>query len=70
MNIAIAQLNPIVGDIEGNIARLKQVLEKLIPELPDLTIFPELYLTGYPPRDLLDRPAFITEAEKAWRKSA
>ena len=68
MNIAIAQLNPIVGDIEGNIARLKQVLEKLIPELPDLTIFPELYLTGYPPRDLLDRPAFITEAEKGLEK--
>jgi len=64
MNIATAQLNPIVGDIEGNIARLKQVLEKLIHSQPDLTIFPELYLTGYPPRDLLDRPAFITEAEK------
>ncbi len=64
MNIAIAQLNPTVGDIKGNIARLKQELEKLIPKQPDLTIFPELYLTGYPPRDLLDQPAFITEAEK------
>lgn len=68
MNIAIAQLNPIVGDIEGNIARLKQVLEKLIFEQPDLTVFPELYLTGYPPRDLLDRPAFISEAEKGLEK--
>ncbi len=68
MNIATAQLNPIVGDIGGNIARLKQVLEKLIHSQPDLTIFPELYLTGYPPRDLLDRPAFITEAEKGLEK--
>lgn len=68
MNIAIAQLNPIVGDIEGNIARLKQVLEKLVSKQPDLTILPELYLTGYPPRDLLDQSAFITEAERGLEK--
>lgn len=68
MNIAIAQLNPIVGDIEGNSTRLKQVLEKLDPGQADVVVFPELYLTGYPPRDLLDRPAFITEAEKGLEK--
>ena len=68
MNIAIAQLNPIVGDIEGNSTRLKQVLEKLDPGQADVVVFPELYLTGYPPRDLLDRLAFITEAEKGLEK--
>ena len=68
MNIAIAQLNPIVGDIEGNSARLKQVVGKLEPKQADLVVFPELYLTGYPPRDLLDRPAFISEAEKGLEK--
>ncbi len=64
MNIAIAQLNPMVGDIQGNIARLEQAMDRLKVNQPALTIFPELYLTGYPPRDLLDRPAFIAEAEK------
>ena len=68
MNIAIAQLNPIVGDIDGNITRLKQTLEKLKDDQPDLAIFTELYLTGYPPRDLLNRPAFIDEAEKGLEK--
>jgi len=39
-------------------------MDRLKVNQPALTIFPELYLTGYPPRDLLDRPAFIAEAEK------
>ncbi len=64
MNITIAQLNPTVGDIQGNVDRLEQAMDMSGSNRPGLTIFPELYLTGYPPRDLLDRPAFIDEAEK------
>ncbi len=65
MNITIAQLNPTVGDIQGNVDRLEQAMDMSGSNRPGLTIFPELYLTGYPPRDLLEREAFIREAEAA-----
>ncbi|MBN2331683.1 MAG: NAD+ synthase [Deltaproteobacteria bacterium] len=68
MKIALAQLNPTVGDIDGNLGRLQQVLEDLRPEQPDLVVCPELYLTGYPPRDLLERTSFIDEVEQGIRQ--
>ncbi|MDI9439655.1 MAG: nitrilase-related carbon-nitrogen hydrolase, partial [Bacillota bacterium] len=57
MKIFLAQENPTVGDISGNLARLRQVLQ----ENPgaQLVVFPELYLTGYPPCDLLLRGEFL-----------
>lgn len=64
MKIKLAQLNPIVGDIEGNIQRLKEVVSKTEADL-DLLIFPELFLTGYPPRDLLLKSWFIKKVEAA-----
>jgi NAD+ synthase (glutamine-hydrolysing) len=52
-------LNPIVGDIAGNTARLAETVAGSMAERPDLVVFPELYLVGYPPRDLLERGWFI-----------
>ncbi|MGE5415627.1 MAG: NAD+ synthase [Acidobacteriota bacterium] len=63
MKVTIAQLNPIVGDIDGNKDMLRAVLEKSAAEGADLLVVPELFLTGYPPRDLLERPWFIEKCQ-------
>lgn len=65
MKVTLAQLNPIVGDIEGNAARIQQILSRYSKDSPDLVVFTELFLVGYPPRDLLERPAFIEKTERA-----
>ncbi|RLA20236.1 MAG: NAD+ synthase [Gammaproteobacteria bacterium] len=60
LHLAIAQFNPTVGDVEGNLQRiLKQSIEARDRLKADLVVFPELSLTGYPPEDLLLRPDFI-----------
>ncbi len=64
MKIALAQLNPTVGDIKTNLEIVSRTLERLESEGPDLVVFPEMFLTGYPPRDLLERNWFIERAEK------
>ena len=66
MRFAIAQLDPTVGDFAGNIAKLKEAAEAVADEQPDLLAVPELFLTGYPPRDLLDTEWFIDGAERAF----
>ncbi len=65
MKIALAQLNPTVGDLNGNLEKLKLSLSEISPVGADLVILPELFLTGYPPRDLLDRNSFIDRCEDA-----
>jgi NAD+ synthase (glutamine-hydrolysing) len=64
MKVTLAQLNPTVGDIKGNIGRLRDVLGEYGSET-DLIVFPELYITGYPPRDLLENPKFIYSTDNA-----
>jgi len=64
MKITIAQLNPTVGDIEGNLAKVRDALSECSKDKPDLVVFPELFLVGYPPKDLLERPWFIEKALK------
>ncbi|MEN6310359.1 MAG: NAD+ synthase [Acidobacteriota bacterium] len=59
MKITLAQLNPTVGDIAGNQAKIVRALAAAAAEGSDLVVFPELFLTGYPPKDLLERPWFI-----------
>ncbi|MCK9529641.1 MAG: NAD+ synthase [Gammaproteobacteria bacterium] len=60
LRIALAQLNPTVGDIDGNAAKIVAWALRARDELKaDLVVFPELALTGYPPEDLLLRPAFL-----------
>jgi NAD+ synthase (glutamine-hydrolysing) len=63
MKLTLCQLNPVVGDVSGNVGRIKAVLEKTRDEKPDLVIFPELFLTGYPPQDLLERKWFLARVE-------
>lgn len=62
MKIALAQLNPTVGDIQGNCVRLIETARQFI-ERADLVVFPELYLAGYPPRDLLAEPWFLDNVQ-------
>lgn len=64
MRLTVAQVNPTVGDIAGNLAKLTDVLAQ-VPADCDLIVFPELYLVGYPPRDLLERPALLEGVERA-----
>lgn len=69
MKVVMAQLNPVVGDIPGNLAKLTETLGRC-PAEADLVVFPELFLVGYPPRDLLERPAFIRESQEALKEVA
>ena len=58
LKIALAQLNPIVGDLAGNEEKLLAARAKAAAAGADLIVFPELFLTGYPPEDLVLKPAF------------
>ena len=65
MKIAISQLNYIIGDIDGNTAKILDAISKAKAENADLIIFSELAVCGYPPKDLLDYPNFIDRCESA-----
>ncbi|MEG4856535.1 NAD+ synthase [Microcoleus sp. K1-B6] len=62
MKIAIAQLNPTIGDILGNSNLILEAAKKAEVEGANLLLTPELSLIGYPPRDLLINPSFIADA--------
>jgi NAD+ synthase (glutamine-hydrolysing) len=62
MRLALAQINSVVGDLEGNRARILARLEEARAWRADLVLFPELATTGYPPEDLLLRPSFLRAA--------
>ena len=62
LRIALAQLNPIVGDLAGNEKKLIEARAKAAAEGADLIVLPELFLTGYPPEDLVLKPAFHNAA--------
>ena len=65
MRLALAQINSVVGDVDGNSAKVVEWLEQARGENADLVLFPELVVTGYPPEDLLLRPGFIRAARRA-----
>ena len=65
MRLALAQINSVVGDLDGNAARVVEWLEQARDANADLVLFPELVVTGYPPEDLLLRPGFIRAARRA-----
>jgi len=65
MKITMAQLNPVVGDLAGNKRRVLSTYEAAAREGSDLVVFSELFLTGYPPWDLLERPWFIAATSDA-----
>jgi len=61
LRIGLAQINPTVGDFEGNLRKHLFYLEEAVRRKVDLLCFPELSLTGYPPEDLLLKPSFIKD---------
>ena len=63
MRLALAQINPVVGDLDGNRKLILDRLEAARTHGADLILFPELAVTGYPPDDLLLRPGFVRAAE-------
>jgi len=64
MRLALAQINTVVGDLDGNRDRIVSRIEEARGDGADLVLFPELAVTGYPPEDLLLRPGFIRAAER------
>ena len=70
LGIALAQLNPTVGDIAGNTALLRRARARAATLGADLVIASELVITGYPPEDLVLKPAFQERAEAAVRELA
>jgi len=56
--ITLAQLNPTVGDVEGNAAKARAARERAKADGADVVLLPELFLCGYPPEDLVKKPAF------------
>jgi NAD+ synthetase len=65
MRIALAQINPIVGDIAGNTDKILRCIEQATGQGGELVVFPELAVAGYPPKDLLLKSDLIDAAEEA-----
>ncbi|MDP8936919.1 MAG: NAD+ synthase [Actinomycetota bacterium] len=70
LRVAACQLNMVVGDLEGNVARMLGALERAEAGGCDVALFPELAITGYPPEDLLLKPGFIADNQAALQKLA
>jgi NAD+ synthase (glutamine-hydrolysing) len=68
--VALCQLDTVVGDIEGNLERILAALARAEEDGADLAAFPELAITGYPPEDLLLKPAFVADNAAALQRVA
>ncbi len=68
MKIAIAQINPIIGDFKYNFEKIKLFIDKAKNFSCDLVIFSELVITGYPPLDLLEREDFVNANLNCFKK--
>jgi NAD+ synthase len=70
LNISLAQQNPILGDIDGNIAKIRQGRAEAKAQGADLVVYSELNVCGYPPEDLVLKPSFQAACEAAVNKLA
>ncbi|ERL99566.1 NAD synthetase [Brucella intermedia 229E] len=70
LRIAVAQLNPVMGDIAGNLAKARAARAEAARMQADLILFTELFISGYPPEDLVLKPSFLAACEKAVRDLA
>src|SRR3954449_10696659 len=61
LRVAAAQLNVVVGDLDGNVERITAAIKHADAEGCHLVVFPELSVTGYPPEDLLLKPSFVDD---------
>ncbi|NBR09377.1 MAG: NAD+ synthase [Opitutaceae bacterium] len=64
MRIGLAQINTIVGDLAGNSRRILEAYHTLVAQGAELVLYPELVVSGYPPRDLLFKKRFIADVER------
>jgi NAD+ synthase (glutamine-hydrolysing) len=64
MKIALAQLDYIIGDFEFNRNKIKQAVRKAHSEGADMVVFSELAICGYPPKDFLDYPDFVSKCHE------
>ncbi|MBN2653719.1 MAG: NAD+ synthase [Nitrospirae bacterium] len=67
LRVALCQINPTVGDLDGNVHKILSFMNRAQEHEPDIIAFPELSLTGYPPEDLLLKPSFIRDNLDALR---
>jgi NAD+ synthase (glutamine-hydrolysing) len=70
VRVALAQLNPTVGDLDGNVAALIEAYDRADAAGCDLVAFPELAITGYPPEDLVLKPGFVADNRAALSRFA
>jgi NAD+ synthase (glutamine-hydrolysing) len=70
VRVGLCQLNPMVGDLDGNVERIIGALDDAERSGCDLAVFPELAITGYPPEDLLLKPGFVRDNLEALEKVA
>lgn len=68
LRLALAQINPTVGDFEGNVSKIIYYIEEASKAGAQIVAFPELAITGYPPEDLLLKPQFIEDNLDALKK--
>ncbi|MFM7617056.1 MAG: NAD+ synthase [Actinomycetes bacterium] len=64
IRVAAAQVNLVVGDLDGNLTRMRAAYAEAVAAGADLVVMPELTVTGYPPEDLLLKPAFLRHARE------
>ena len=70
LRVALAQLNPTVGDLDGNVAKILHTYDLAETAGCDIVAFPELAVTGYPPEDLVLKPGFVADTEAALARIA
>ena len=70
MRVALAQINPTIGDFAENSRLILRDAREAARRGADVVVFPELALTGYPPRDLVEKPSFVTRNEMELEKLA
>ncbi|MBZ5533726.1 MAG: NAD+ synthase [Acidobacteriia bacterium] len=64
MKIALGQINPTIGDFSGNSKKIVEFARQAYARGASLALFPELAVCGYPPRDLLEKPAFVARSQQ------
>ena len=70
LRVSVAQLNSFVGDIDGNVKKIKDAIDFAEEKRSDILVLPELFITGYPPEDLVLRVSFLKENIRALKDVA
>lgn len=68
MRIVMGQIDPFIGDFEGNAGKMCDFIARAKKSSADLVVFPEMAIIGYPPRDLLDKRGFVADSIRYWER--